>query len=157
MKYVGYIASTGQIIRATLPMGQIPEEGTVTPEGLTVKYIESTNGLTLGDFITHKYYNSELEAFASKGERPNVCSTWNGSSWDVNYPQYLDYIREQRNARLIRSDWTQIPDAPLTEEQKAEALIYRQALRDMVGVMAADPDNYQREEDIPWPIKPNYI
>ena len=40
-------------------------------------------------------------------------------------------IREERKILLIESDWTQMPDSPLTEEQKAEWATYRQALRDM--------------------------
>jgi hypothetical protein len=31
---------------------------------------------------------------------------------------------------LQNSDWTQLPDVPLTEEQKAAWATYRQALRD---------------------------
>lgn len=40
-------------------------------------------------------------------------------------------IRNHRNMLLIRSDWTQVADAPLTAEQKAAWAIYRQALRDV--------------------------
>lgn len=40
-------------------------------------------------------------------------------------------IRSQRNDLLAKSDWTQLPDAPLTEEKRAEWSTYRQALRDL--------------------------
>jgi hypothetical protein len=39
--------------------------------------------------------------------------------------------REYRNQLLSSTDWTQLPDAPLTDEQKAAYGAYRQALRDL--------------------------
>lgn len=41
-------------------------------------------------------------------------------------------IRNQRSDLLYKSDWTQIPGGPLTDEQKAEWATYRQQLRDLV-------------------------
>jgi len=47
-------------------------------------------------------------------------------------PNVMDAeIRELRNAMLKDTDWTQMPDAPLTEEQKEKYRIYRQKLRDL--------------------------
>jgi len=43
----------------------------------------------------------------------------------------LDDLRERRNAALAASDWTQMPDAPLTEKQRAAWAAYRQKLRDL--------------------------
>jgi len=42
-------------------------------------------------------------------------------------------LRQLRTAALVASDWTQLPDSPLTPEQKAEATAYRKALRDALG------------------------
>jgi hypothetical protein len=39
-------------------------------------------------------------------------------------------MRWHRNAFLNNSDWTQMPDSPLTAEQKEAWATYRQALRD---------------------------
>ena len=39
-------------------------------------------------------------------------------------------IRNERNLRLTYTDWTQLPDAPLTAEQKAAYAEYRKYLRD---------------------------
>ncbi len=39
--------------------------------------------------------------------------------------------RQRRDQRLAASDWTQLPDAPLSEEEKAAWAAYRQALRDL--------------------------
>ncbi len=60
-----------------------------------------------------------------------------------NQPQYVEnyqnilnerqwtLIREERNRILIETDWTQLADAPLSEEKKNAWKIYRQALRDI--------------------------
>lgn len=44
-----------------------------------------------------------------------------------------EQIRQQRNSLLLHSDWTQLPDAPLTVEQKAAWSVYRQELRDITN------------------------
>lgn len=36
-----------------------------------------------------------------------------------------------RNRLLAETDWTQLPDVPLSAEKKAEWAVYRQALRDL--------------------------
>jgi len=44
--------------------------------------------------------------------------------------ELLELIRLKRNRLLAESDWTQLPDAPMTEEEKVAWVVYRQALRD---------------------------
>tara|TARA_Y100001972_G_scaffold106535_1_gene135018 strand:- start:51 stop:269 length:219 start_codon:yes stop_codon:yes gene_type:complete len=41
------------------------------------------------------------------------------------------HFRQIRNVKLARSDWTQNPDSPLSEEKKKEWATYRQKLRDL--------------------------
>jgi len=54
--------------------------------------------------------------------------------------------REYRNQLLSSTDWTQLPDAPLTDEQKAAYGIYRQALRDLT-----DHVNWPNLDAADWP------
>ena len=59
-------------------------------------------------------------------------------------------IRVRRNERLIKSDWTQFFDSPLSDSKKAKWSTYRQALRDI-------PETYSDAtslDDIIWPTKP---
>jgi hypothetical protein len=49
------------------------------------------------------------------------------------------YIRVIRNYALKCSDWTQLPDAPLSTEQKAIWITYRQQLRDLMST-STSPD-----------------
>ena len=45
-------------------------------------------------------------------------------------------IRLNREPMLRDSDWTQLPDSPLTETKRAEWATYRQALRDITDTYA---------------------
>ena len=49
-------------------------------------------------------------------------------------------FREKRDRLLKASDWTQMPDSPLSESKKAEWAAYRQALRDLPQKWADDVD-----------------
>ena len=40
-------------------------------------------------------------------------------------------VRSDRNERLSACDWTQLPDSPLSNEQRIDWQVYRQALRDI--------------------------
>jgi hypothetical protein len=40
-------------------------------------------------------------------------------------------LRSERNGLLSQCDWTQMPDAPLSNEKKQEWVNYRQQLRDL--------------------------
>lgn len=57
--------------------------------------------------------------------------------------------RELRLVMLTESDWTQLPDNGLTEEQKALWRTYRQKLRDL-----SDHVNWPDLEEFDWPSKP---
>lgn len=58
-------------------------------------------------------------------------------------------IRGRRNDLLLKCDWTQLSDAPLTEEVKQSWIDYRQELRDIT--LQTDPFN------IVWPTQPGQI
>lgn len=61
----------------------------------------------------------------------------------------LQSKKQERTALLQESDWTASTDNPLTDEQKTEAVTYRQALRDLPA-----------QEDFPnisFPTKPDFL
>ena len=58
-------------------------------------------------------------------------------------------VRSQRNNLLASSDWTQMPDSPLTDEVKASWVTYRTALRNL-----PNHSNWPNLEDSDWPTKP---
>lgn len=51
-------------------------------------------------------------------------------------------VRSERNELLNQSDWTQLPDSPLTSAKKQEWAQYRQQLRDFMGTVT-DPYTVQ--------------
>lgn len=53
-------------------------------------------------------------------------------------------VRAKRDRLLAECDWTQIPDAPLTEGGRAAWQTYRQALRDL-------PQDYATPDAVVWP------
>jgi len=57
-----------------------------------------------------------------------------------------DEVRSRRNFLLSRCDWTQLPDAPLSNTETADWGSYRQILRDITN--QSDPFN------IEWPVSP---
>ena len=59
-------------------------------------------------------------------------------------PEEVYEIRQQRNALLTASDWTQVADAPV--DQTAWAT-YRQELRDI-------PDQENFPSEVTWPVAP---
>jgi len=61
----------------------------------------------------------------------------------------LDFsmTRMQRDGLLNKSDWTQLPDSPLTDEKKAEWATHRQELRDM-------PAGFTKVSEVVFPTPP---
>lgn len=64
----------------------------------------------------------------------------------VTLADEIHIVRGQRNAKLAESDWTQLPDAPLSAEEKAAWAAYRQQLRDITN------DQTILMSDFAWPI-----
>ena len=57
--------------------------------------------------------------------------------------------RQERDALLSDSDWTQLPDSPFSDSKKAEWTTYRQALRNL-----PTHSNWPNLEDADWPTQP---
>lgn len=131
-----------------------PEEG-LQPNGAYVVYLDDLDGLEPHEFIEQRYWDGTT--FQARGPRPSPYCIWNGTAWVVDEPNYLKQVRYERQVLLYKSDWTQLPDAPISSPQLTEALIYRQALRDMIAPILADPQAYMHIEDAPWPTPPSFI
>ena len=57
---------------------------------------------------------------------------------------------DRRNSYLFDTDWTQVPDSPLTDTKKAEWATYRQALRDLTN-----HSNWPNLSEDDWPSVPS--
>lgn len=60
---------------------------------------------------------------------------------------FLVNLRKERNALLEATDWTVMPDSPLSQQKKDDYIAYRQALRDLPQTVTYDT--------LFWPVKPD--
>ena len=58
-----------------------------------------------------------------------------------------DAVREHRKRLLSECDWTQLPDAPFSLEEKEAWAIYRQMLRNI-------PEDFTAPDDVVFPEIP---
>ncbi|MCF8491345.1 MAG: phage tail assembly chaperone [Rhodospirillum sp.] len=79
---------------------------------------------------------------------PAPGQTWGGGGWvDPPLAYFWTALRRERDTRIATTDWTQLPDAPLSAAARAAWAAYRQALRDMPA-STSDPVNPV------WPSRP---
>ena len=67
---------------------------------------------------------------------------------DYSASALLCALRHSRDLKIAKTDWTQLPDAQLTDSKKAEWVTYRQELRDL-------PANTSDPANPTWPTKPS--
>ena len=95
--------------------------------------------------------------FTGPYERPEFNSEIETQSWNSESKQWIttsipeevfwERLRGERNLKLTNSDWSQLPDAPLTTAKKTAWATYRQALRDL-------PENTEDPKNVTWPSQP---
>ena len=158
---IRYIAEvdevTGKIIQILQPQQDIPNEGLSDDGTRRIVYITALNlhEPNLAVFIQNWWFNPTNLEFFEVGEAPNRHATWSlsSSSWTWNADALLADIRLHRNARIARSDWTQLGDTSLTDSQVAEARTYRTALRNLTTNL----DNPSSVESVSWPTPPSFL
>lgn len=132
-----YLKTTGQIVRTS----------TCPDDLLDLQYNKEIENYITGNYPGNIFY-IENNVPTVIPAAPN-----NYSQFDYTTKQWIDprtaetqwrIIKAQRNKLLSDSDWTQLPDVPLTT--KAAWATYRQQLRDVTT--QTDPFN------ITWPQAP---
>ena len=66
---------------------------------------------------------------------------------DISAQPLNQNYRDRRNFLLNQSDWTQVPDSPLSESDKIAWRAYRQELRDL-------PLTTANAHAVVWPMRP---
>lgn len=123
-----------------------------------MKYFGTKNGEEYGFYLKNfegavEVEDSEWESLIKQVSIGNkiFAADENGRPKVVDYilphEDLMRIIRTKRNALLAGSDWTQLADAALTDEQKEAWRVYRQELRDM-------PQRSDISEEMIWPTKP---
>lgn len=59
-------------------------------------------------------------------------------------------IRTRRDQLLRATDFTQLPDFPATDAQRAAVAAYRKALRDI-------PEQVEKPSELVWPVLPAFV
>jgi len=165
--HIAYVnPTTGHINRLDMAMPNNPEEGlSPTNSEEYIIHIDSDfvwpifgpEDSQQSGFLKNYYWDFSTSSWEYRGPPPNVAGVWTGSEWTYDQTAWLNYIRFLRDNKLAVCDWTQMPDADLTELEIAEAREYRQALRNLPNMIAATPENYSSENVIPWPTPPSFI
>lgn len=105
----------GQKLPETHALVDLPEEYNDAPE--TASYTRTDDGT----------YTFTENAVAVMGRQRHL----------------LNPAIEERNRELTASDWTQVPDSPLSDEKKDAWRVYRQALRDFPNTYTGAPEDWR--------------
>lgn len=135
MIYTIFNQATGQILRV-------------------VNTIDINSQIATGESYIDGNYNDSLYYIQNNKPvvlpiQPNPYSVFNWSThqWIDNSNEASYFVISKRNNLLYSSDWTQIPNNPLTTEQQAAWATYRQELRD-ITTQSGYPFN------VIWPTPP---
>ena len=120
---------------------------------LNIKVIEHYNAPPSGDGFdidSHDVFRGEIV----KKENGDIEQVWNVTEISLK-EKIRRWVAGPRMSYLLRTDWTQVLDAPLTQEERAAWTEYRAKLRSMTDDI--DFNNIHRREDIPWPERPGVL
>jgi hypothetical protein len=157
MPYMGR-HSLGEIMIYAKPqsngeLSEIFEIFELPPEGIGDDFVEITQDIppyTPQGLIYAHYYWDGTNA-QHRGAAPSEYHIWSYPAWTVDRDLLNQVIRRDRDILLVESDWTQLPDSPLTTEKKTEWATYRQALRDV----PANSTTVADLDAVSWPTKPS--
>ena len=116
-----YNLETGEIEYSTTTIAEIDEVG-----------LSDGQGIIEGSFQPNEYKVIDGEAV-------------------IRNDNVLEILRLKRDALLKESDWTLMPDSPLSDAKKTEWATYRQALRDLPN----NNNDITSIDDVEFPNKPN--
>lgn len=75
---------------------------------------------------------------------------YNGEVTEEDVPMTAEEVRAERDRLLAATDWTQVLDAPISAESRAEMRVYRQALRNV-------PQQPGFPAAVEWPVMPTIV
>lgn len=141
---VALVNSHGEIVSSfSYAAGEYTDGGTI--QGNTIRVLDAS--VNVKEFRKTNYHNGD--AWVTRSEQPGEFYVWASGAWSVDNARLQAEIRAERNRRLAASDWTQVPDSPLSDSDKTAWANHRQALRDFPAVNTATT-----WEDIVWPTQP---
>jgi hypothetical protein len=95
---------------------------------------------------THYVENGQIHAMPAKPSGEYKFD-YTSKTWQQNVQKQSEEVKMLRSALLTASDWTQIPNNPLSSEKQTAWATYRQQLRD-IPTQSGYPYN------VSWPVAP---
>lgn len=129
-------------------VGQILQSGRCADEDYDLQKSDGQFIVEIAtDPATQYIKNDEVVAIPPK---PDFASNFDYASgqWIGDSENQEIIVISKRNSYLYSSDWTQLPNGPLTSEQQQAWAVYRQELRD-ITTQSGYPF------DVVWPTPPN--
>lgn len=139
--YAIYNILSGQIIQICAAESIESLSHLITPE---------QNVLLMPNYVTDTTYYVENDTYVAIPAKPGpyYIFDYTTKTWVQDYNLASTAVIRRRNEQLYASDWTQIPNNPLTPEKQQEWAVYRQELRD-VTLQPGYPFN------VVWPTQPS--
>ena len=100
-------------------------------------------------FMQTNYWRNDQ--WNTREASPGVDYIWTNYAWAIDTERLWVTIRNTRDIKLGLSDWTQVPDSPLSAEKKTEWATYRAALRNV----PAENASVQSYDAVNWPTEPS--
>ena len=135
MNYTIYSEATGQILR-NIQTDDI-EIQLETGESYIEGFVDDAN----------YYIENGIPIAIPTSPSPYAVFNFSTKQWVLNENLAIAEVSDQRQKLLYASDWTQIPNNPLTAEKQAEWATYRQQLRDI-------PSQSGYPFNVIWPTPP---
>ena len=143
---VVFIKPDGEVQHIIEPSHDGQYEDAVTNEdGYFQKHV--AYDVDIADLATNSVWDFDSGEWVSRSARPSGHHIWTATGWALNTEKMWQEIRNERDIRLRRSDWTQMPDSPVSSDSWRA---YRQALRDIPVTNA----NVTNVEEVSWPAEP---
>ena len=150
IKYVAYCNTNGDIVRMAFgKASNNPAEGLDSESGQTIVHITEELPVSRDEFVRTRYWNGT--AWTTRTDRPNKVATWNGTAWTWSSSDFLDLVRNERQFKLLESDWAVLPDSPLSDSEITAVKTYRTALRNFTTTTMPTSGLMS---DLTWPTKP---
>tara|TARA_B110000879_G_C10974319_1_gene432740 strand:+ start:345 stop:803 length:459 start_codon:yes stop_codon:yes gene_type:complete len=150
IKIASVFNTTGEVSFTMQPVE--PAKYPEITEGDETTLVKVSEEMSLQNLDNYTWKIDRDPQWLARSERPAGYYDWNlgTNSWDLNSEALMGTLRQKRDNVLALCDWTQIPDAPLTDSKKAEWATYRQALRDL----PANNSSITLLADATWPTQP---
>jgi hypothetical protein len=148
MKKFAYVTNKGEVAHIIEPAtdGAL-QDGQVAGEYLVVEVPYETDTKEL---LTTKVYDDASKVWSDRAPKPSNAHYWDGE-WKLDVAKLQKEIRTKRSFLLAKTDWTQVADAPISEQSKQDWRVYRQALRDLPQTYA----NIISIDEVQWPTPPS--